>query len=249
MKVLCKNNCKQFLSISTIALIVFLSCSFVKSAVKLDTDLKYYVLKGEKNDNKQLMIFLHGMDNNPEMWKKFISNIDDHTLVIAVEAPYKMDTAKYRWYDIDITKKPFVSDNSQMIESTNKVKKLIAELKSKYNIQNNKVIISGFSQGAIVSLNYAFTFPSSIQGVGIFSGMLPDNIDNRIIPNEIEDVSFFITHGSMDKGIDISHAKKTKLFIQGKNEKIKMVETNGGHEITASQFQEFITWSENLNRK
>jgi len=245
MKLLDQKRIRQFIKSSVLVLAILFSISAISFNTKANSGLKYYILKGENKQNENMLVLLHGMNSNTEIWNEFISSVDEKTLLVVIQAPFKTTTGIYRWYDIDVTQKPFISDLAQMIESTHKVAGLVNELKAKYEITDDKVVMAGFSQGAIMSINYALTNPNSIAGFGVFSGMLPDTIDSRI-SNEIEDLPIFITHGSQDKGIELELARKAESFLRGKNASVTMTIENAGHEITPKQFQDFISWIEGL---
>ena len=181
------------------------------------------------------------MNSNTEIWDEFAPLVPENTLMIAVEAPLKTDVNKYRWYDINVSKKPFVSNVDQMIKTIARLLKFIDNLKLQYNFDSKNVVLAGFSQGAILSLNVALSNPDSVNFVGVFSGMLPGKIEDRTT-NNTNELSVFLTHGSLDKGIDISDAKKIKSFLDQKNINVKMTVEEIDHSITAKQFQDFINW-------
>lgn len=233
---------KRLRGIGSFLLILFFCVSFKTFSQSHKTDLVYKILSGENQKNDKLIILLHGMNSNTEIWNDFTKRITSKTLLIAVEAPIKTKINSYRWFDIDVSKKPFVSDINQMIEITSRIKNLIHHLKAGHKINTENSIVAGFSQGAILSLNLALTNPNLISGIGVFSGMLPDGIENRAL-KEINNFPVFITHGSKDKGIELSHAHKTRKYLKDKGAKVKMTIEKSGHIITDKQFDDFIRWT------
>lgn len=204
--------------------------------------LAYTILKGENQQNEQLILLLHGMNSNTAIWDDFAQYIDDKTLLIAVEAPFKTSENSFRWYDIDLTQNTFVSDLKQMTTTSNQLKSLLHQLKHEHNLKTEDIVLVGFSQGAILSLNMALTQPETISRIGVFSGMLPDEIDDRMA-KEVKDLAVFIAHGTEDKGIDLSFAKEVQSFLKRKNIQVKMTTEKSGHTITTQQFQDFILWT------
>jgi len=237
-----ENFLKRLLNIISFILVIFFCLSFKNFEVVNKKDLVYKVLAGENQQNDKLIVLLHGMNSNTEMWNNFSESVDKKTLLIAVEAPMKTKLNSYRWFNIDVTKKPFISDIYQMTETTNRIKSLLNQLKTKYKIKTENTIVAGFSQGAILSLNLALTNPDLIRSIGVFSGMLPDKIENRAL-NKIKGFSVFITHGSEDNGIELSHAKKIKKFLKSKGVKVKMTIEKSRHVVTNKQFLDFIKWT------
>lgn len=134
-----------------------------------------------------------------------------------------------------------------MTETTNRIKNLINLLKTKYKIKKENTIVAGFSQGAILSLNLALTNSDIVNGIGVFSGMLPDKIDNRAL-KKIKGFPVFITHGSEDKGIELTHAHKTMRFLKNRRVKVKMTIEKSGHAVTNKQFHDFIKWTNKVTK-
>lgn len=221
---------------------MFFCLSFKTFELPNKKDLVYKILAGKNQKNEKLIILLHGMNSNTEMWNDFSKSVNEKTLLIAVEAPMVTKLNSYRWFDINITKKPFVSDIHQMTETTDRIKNLINQLKTKYKITTENTIVAGFSQGAILSLNLVLTTPNLIHGIGVFSGMLPDKIETRAL-KKIKGFPVFITHGSEDKGIELSHANMTKEFLKDKGAKVKMTIEKSRHVVTSKQFDDFINWT------
>ncbi|GAA4113369.1 alpha/beta fold hydrolase [Aquimarina addita] len=240
----CLNQLLFFCKITILLLSTF---SFA-TCVSESPALNYKILKGEHHVNDQLLILLHGMNSNTDMWNDFVKYIPKKTLVIAIEAPFTSKKNAYRWYDIDVTKKPYLSDVVQMDESTRKIEYFITTIQSKHKISTEKIAIAGFSQGAILSLNLALTNPEVVNFIGIFSGMLPDTMDTRI-SDTCSKLSFFITHGTQDKGIDIRLAEKMQVFLKENDIKVHMRVKDTGHTITDNQFKEFIHWWETSTQR
>lgn len=89
---------------------MFFCLSFKPFEATNKKELIYKVLAGENQQSSKLIILLHGMNSNTEMWEKFSKSVDEKTLLVAVEAPMMTKLNSYRWFNIDISKKPFISD-------------------------------------------------------------------------------------------------------------------------------------------
>ena len=90
-------NLNTFLNFGILTLVTFLSLSFITCDIESETDLTYTILKGDNQQNKQLLILLHGMNSNTEIWNDFTKSVDNKTLMVAVEAPIKTEINSYRW--------------------------------------------------------------------------------------------------------------------------------------------------------
>ena len=60
----------------------------------------------------------------------------------------------------------------QSIKAENKIQKFINEIKQEFNLTNNQICLSGFSQGCMMSLNVGLTSEEKFSCIVGFSGKI-----------------------------------------------------------------------------
>ena len=108
---------------------------------------------------------------------------------------------------------------SKSLVAENKLNKFIDEIKEKYNLSASQIIIGGFSQGCMISLQTGIKRKDSINSVIGYSGRIIDtehlakNINSR--PNII------LMHGDIDQVVTIDGLLEAKNFFSNNHYKIE----------------------------
>jgi phospholipase/carboxylesterase len=200
-----------------------------------------------KLDKNPLLLLLHGYGSNEEDLFSFATELPDEYYVIAARAPYDLQYGSYAWYAInfDANQNKF-SDNEQAIKSRDLIVEFIDELVVNHAIDANQVTLLGFSQGSILSLAVALSYPQKVQKVIGLSGYLNENIlKENYQNNDFSNLKIFISHGTVDQVIPVAWAKKTKPFLDQLSINSIYKEYPIGHGISPHVFGDFTSWLKN----
>ena len=105
----------------------------------------------------------------------------------------------------------------------------IHEVKRKFNLENKKICLLGFSQGCMMSLNLGFISDSEYSCVVGFSGKI---IDQEYLKKEKKvSTSTLLIHGDSDEIVAPSFMLEAKDFFERNNQKIDthMIKNCGHH--------------------
>jgi phospholipase/carboxylesterase len=195
-------------------------------------------------DKNPLLILLHGYGSNEEDLFSFAAELPEEYYIISARAPYNMQYGSYAWYAInfDADQNKF-SDNQQAKSSRDLIVKFIDELIAKYPIDPSQVILTGFSQGAILSYAIALSHPDKISKVVALSGYANEEIimDNYK-SNDFSKLKIFHSHGTVDQVIPVDWARRTKPFLDNLGIKSMYKEYPVGHGVSPQNFYDFKNW-------
>ena len=124
------------------------------------------IIKPENNaEIKHAIILLHGYGGDGKdismlslNWKRYMPN----TIFICPNGhePCAINPSGYQWFDL--TKKDQNYILKESIKAELKLIKFINEVKKTFNLENNKICLSGFSQGCMMSINLGLTSKKNI---------------------------------------------------------------------------------------
>ena len=116
-----------------------------------------------------------------------------------------------------------------MKEARQIIKDVIGEIT---NDKTNKIIVGGFSQGAMLSTDFFLEHPTNVAGLLIFSGTLVDKKRWSTLATKNSGFCFFQSHGRQDPLLTYQQAEALGVTLTeaGMNRKEYMFD--GGHEIT-----------------
>ncbi len=167
-----------------------------------------------KEKPKNAVILCHGYGGDGKdiailasYWRAHLNE----TIFICPDAPEKCAASPtgYQWFDLmDQTAEQILS---KALVAENKLNKLIDEVKSKYQLSANKIMLGGFSQGCMLTLQTGIKRKDKINSVIGYSGRiistehLSKNINSR--PNII------LMHGDLDQVVTIESFLEAKEFF------------------------------------
>ncbi|WP_082255052.1 alpha/beta hydrolase [Candidatus Pelagibacter communis] len=119
--------------------------------------LESTIIKPEKNkDIHNIIILLHGYGGDGKdismltlNWKRHMPN----TIFICPNGhePCSINPTGFQWFDLTKDDPNYILKEVYKAEKI--LNKFIEEIKNKYKLDNNRIILSGFSQGCMMSIN------------------------------------------------------------------------------------------------
>jgi len=134
----------------------------------------------------------------------------------------------YQWFDLTNDDPKYILAESKKAEI--KLKQYIEEIKKEYNLSNNQICISGFSQGCMMSINLGLTSSSEFMCVLGFSGKIINQEDLRLRKKSSTDT--LLVHGDLDDIVSPTFLLEAKDFYIRNNVNIEThLIKNCGHHI------------------
>ncbi len=177
--------------------------------------LNSIIIKPENGiEIKNAIILLHGYGGDGKdismlslNWKKHMSNTvyicpDGHEIC-------PINPSGYQWFDLTKDDSEYILEQS--INAEKKIQKFIDEIKQEFNLTNDKICLSGFSQGCMMSLSVGLTSEEKFSCIVGFSGKIIDqnNLKNRI-KNSTDTL---LIHGETDQIVPSIHLLEAKDFL------------------------------------
>ena len=123
----------------------------------------------------------------------------------------------YQWFDLTKEDPDYILEQS--IKAENKIKQFIEEIKKEFNLKNNQICLSGFSQGCMMSLNVGLTTEEEFACIVGFSGKIIDQENLKIrIKNS---TNTLLIHGEVDQVVPSTHLLEAKDFLIRNNVEVQ----------------------------
>ena len=163
---------------------------------------------------KNAIILFHGYGGDGKdismvslNWKRHMPN----TVFICPNGPEicSINSSGYQWFDLTKDDPNYILN--QTIKAENIIKKFINEIKQEFNLTNNKICLSGFSQGCMISLNVGLTAEEKFSCIVGFSGKIinQNNLKTRL-KNSTDTL---LIHGDDDQVVPAIHLLEAKDFL------------------------------------
>ena len=173
------------------------------------------IIKPEEGiEIKHAIILLHGYGGDGKdismltlNWKRHMPN----TVFICPNGheTCPINPSGFQWFDLTKDDTDYILDQS--IKAEEKIKVFINEIKQEFNLKNNQICLSGFSQGCMMSLNVGLTSEEKFSCIVGFSGKIinQNNLKSRI--NNSTDT--LLIHGDADQVVSSTHLLEAKDFL------------------------------------
>ena len=115
----------------------------------------------------------------------------------------------FQWFDLTKDDTDYILDQS--IKAEEKIKLFINEIKQEFNLQNNQICLSGFSQGCMMSLNVGLTSEEKFSCIVGFSGKIINQHNLKLrIKNSTDTL---LIHGDADQVVPSTYLLEAKDFL------------------------------------
>ena len=181
------------------------------------------IIKPESNTKiKNALILLHGYGGDGKdismlsiNWKRHLPN----TVFICPNGhePCAINPSGFQWFDLTKDDPDYILEQSILAEK--KLNKFINEVKKEFDLSNSEIILSGFSQGCMMSINLGLTADQEYNCVIGFSGKII-NQENLKIRKKVSTKTLLI-HGELDQVVQPHFMLEAKDFFIRNNIEIE----------------------------
>ncbi|MDC0925184.1 serine esterase [Candidatus Pelagibacter sp.] len=173
------------------------------------------IIKPEEGvEIKHAVILLHGYGGDGKdismltlNWKRHMPN----TVFICPNGHEvcPINPSGFQWFDLTKDDTDYILD--QLIKAEEKIKLFINEIKQEFNLQNNQICLSGFSQGCMMSLNVGLTSEEKFSCIVGFSGKIINQNNLKLrIKNSTDTL---LIHGDADQVVPSTYLLEAKDFL------------------------------------
>ena len=185
-----------------------LSTTIIKPEKDIPINNAIILLHGYGGDGKDIsMLTLN--------WKRFLPN----TIFLCPNGHEKceINPTGYQWFDLTKEDPKYILEQSKKAEL--KLQQFIQEVKEKYNLKDDQICLSGFSQGCMMSINLGLTNSKDYNCIVGFSGKIIDQED--LAHRKNSSTKMLLIHGDKDTVVSPTFLLEAKDFLIRNNVEIE----------------------------
>ena len=181
------------------------------------------IIKPESNaEIKNAIILLHGYGGDGKdismlslNWKRHLPN----TIFICPNGheSCSINPSSYQWFDLTKDDSKYILEQS--IKAEKKLNQFINEVKNEFNLENNKICLSGFSQGCMMSINLGLISDQEYNCIVGFSGKIINQEDLKF--RKKVSTNTLLIHGDSDQVVLPNFLLEAKDFFIRNNIEIE----------------------------
>ena len=163
---------------------------------------------------KSAIILLHGYGGDGKdismlslNWKRYLPN----TIFICPNGHEvcPINPKGFQWFDLTKEDPNYILEQSKKAEL--KLKEFIDEIKNEFDLTNNKICLSGFSQGCMMSLNLGLTSNEEFCCIVGFAGKIINQEDLKLRKKVATNT--LLIHGDSDQVVSPNFLLEAKDFL------------------------------------
>ena len=176
----------------------------------------------EDKEIKNAIILLHGYGGDGKdismislNWKRHLPN----TIFICPNGHEQcpINPTGYQWFDLTKEDPDYILEQS--IKAEKKLVEFVDEVKNEYKLKNDKICLSGFSQGCMMSINLGLTSDQKFSCIVGFSGKIINQEDLKL--RKKNSTNILLIHGDSDQVVSPNFLLEAKDFFIRNNVEIK----------------------------
>ena len=168
----------------------------------------------------------------------------DDLLVLSVQAPLTLGgvmAGAYEWYRL---REPRRLDEATLRSSLDALAEFLDTVKVAYPIDPERVVLLGFSQGAVMSLGAQALRPDSVAGVIALSGYFPIEVEPDA--GNLVGRPAFVAHGVYDDIIPVEAGRRTRDLLERHGVDVTYREYPMAHQVSAEEMADARAWLNQL---
>ncbi len=211
---------------------------------------------------RRAFILLHGYGSSAEQWVPFTETIRlaRGTRFVFPEAPEPTippdgPIGGHAWWRLDLAS--FLMRGETMSDlsgarpvglgvSANMVRKLVGDLQGRGAATMGQTILGGFSQGAMVAADVAFSSDEPLKALVLLSGTFVDEAGWTKGMSRRRNLPIFMSHGRRDDVLNYDIALRLRDVMKRAGLRVTWVPFDGGHETPAEVVTALNRFLENV---
>jgi len=163
----------------------------------------------------------------------------DDLVVISVQAPLELGGVMpggYEWYRFQ----PPSLNEATLRSSLEALGEFLETAKASYPVDRERVVLLGFSQGAVMSLGTLALRPESVAGVIALSGYFP--IEVEADAGNLVGRPAFVAHGVHDDIIPVEAGRRTRDLLERHGVDLTYCEYPMSHQVIGEEMADVRAW-------
>lgn len=164
-------------------------------------------------------------------------------LVISVQAPLELGgvmAGGYEWYRFQ----PPSLNEATLRASLEALAEFLNTVKASYPVDPDRVVLLGFSQGAVMALGAQALQPESVAGVIALSGYFPIEVESDA--GNLVGRPAFVAHGVHDDIIPVEAGRRTRDLLERHGVDLTYREYPMAHQVSAEEMADVRIWLNEL---
>jgi phospholipase/carboxylesterase len=208
--------------------------------------LEHVVFYPEKDRSRYATIVaLHGRGTDESDLIPLVDSLGlEDVFVVAPRAPTPFGLGPgFAWY---VLKEEGVPEPDTFLASLGRLREFLAEIKTGYPVDQQRIVLLGFSQGTVMAYAAGLLEPSSVRGIVALSGYIPVHSGLSLNLHELNGLDTFVSHGTYDELIPVRFGREAAELLKKAGAHVVYREYAMGHAVSENTMRDIATWAKGI---
>ncbi|WP_413290130.1 alpha/beta hydrolase [Bdellovibrio sp. HCB337] len=198
---------------------------------------KVYCLDEYHDDNAPWVILIHGYGadaSDLEPLKDYIPTSKKINWLFPqglIDVPIGPGWTGKAWWSLALSTLPIEDISTTKPDGLEKARRELINMIEELKVPWSKIILGGFSQGAMLATDIYLNAPETPAGLILLSGSLINKEELKPLVEKRKGEKFFQAHGELDQVLHVKGARRLESFLNQGGMKGSCLGFQGGHEI------------------
>lgn len=194
------------------------------------------VWRPKNPDVKRIFLLIHGHTGDENSMTIFTRNLPSDAWILSPRGPFPTSEGGYKW----ITSEHGLTASFGEFQAAAKVlDEAFSDWKRSLPLPDQKIDVAGFSQGSVMALTYALTYPGKVRRAAGISGFLPADTPQWVQGAPLAGMPVYVAHGTEDQTVPYERAQEVERWLRQFGASLTFCEAAVGHRISAACFRSF----------
>lgn len=194
-----------------------------------------------------LLVLMHGVGSHEDDLFGLAPHVPPAFHVLSLGAPHAMrgmPPGAWAWFEFGVRPDGSrVIDTRQEAASRALVEHTVVDAARQLDVDADRVVVGGFSQGGIMSLSLLLTRPELLRAALVMhSRLLPEVEPLAAPPEALRGKSLWVSHGLQDHVIPLASARAIRERFSSLPVDLSYAEFPGMHEIRPAELSAAMRW-------
>lgn len=188
--------------------------------------------------SKATLVLLHGYGADENDLMGLAPMIPAAWTIVAFRGPRTTPMGGHSWFDIDFNEDGIRVHEDQVLASRVMIEHALDNVSAK--LEPDRLVLAGFSQGAMMSFGLISSRPKAYAGAALLSGGALDEFTAH--PKCLTDLPILVQHGTEDPVVPIEIGRRLAQRCVDLGANVQFTEYPMAHQISERSLLEFVAW-------
>jgi phospholipase/carboxylesterase len=217
--------------------------------MKLNSPMIYELRKPTQIDPEKTypsLFVMHGIGSNEQNMLSLVDGLDDQFYIFSIRGHLSQPPG-FAFFTIQGYGNPH---REVFDDGISKLTNFIDYACVQYPLDESRLYLLGFSQGAILAMTLGLSLGNRIKGIIALSGYIPSFVKEEYNIKPVKQLSAFISHGEMDQVLPFEWGVANNDYFSKLGATVTFQMYQEGHTVSLKNQKDFMKWlQENAGNK